>query len=393
MKEIYLDNNATTMVAPEVVEAMLPFLGRFYGNASSTHGFGAQVGRHVATAREQLAQGLGCSPEEIVFTSCGTESDNTAIFSAVRSQPGKRHVVTTAMEHPAVLNVCSHLENAGYEITRLKVDEQGRLDARELADSLRPDTALVSVMHANNETGVIFPLQEIAGMVKARDILLHTDAVQSVGKTPLDMRDMAVDFLAISGHKFHAPKGVGALFVRRGVPFHPFMLGGHQEQGRRAGTENVAGIVALGKAMELATANLEEESSRIRILRDRLEQGLMQAVADVRLNGDSRHRLPNTSSLAFKGIEGESILRMLDQRGIYVSSGSACNSGCRDPSSVLRAMGVPRDHALGTVRFSLSRFTTKEDIDLVLRELPGIVATLRAMSRCNGHEDAHKGKP
>jgi len=390
MKEIYLDNNATTMVAPEVVEAMLPYLGRFYGNASSTHGFGAQVGRHVANAREQMAQGLGCSPEEIVFTSCGTESDNTAIFSAVHSQPGKRHVVTTAVEHPAVLAVCSHLENAGYEITRLGVDEQGRLDLRELADCLRADTALVSVMHANNETGVIFPLKEIAGIVKARGILLHTDAVQSVGKTPLDMRNLAVDFLAVSGHKFHAPKGVGALYVRRGVPFRPFMLGGHQEQGQRAGTENVAGIVALGKAMELATANLEEEVSRIRILRDRLEQGVMQTVADVRRNGDPRCRLPNTSSMAFKGIEGESILRMLDQHGICASSGSACNAGCAEPSSVLRAMGVPRDHALGTVRFSLSRYTTNEDIDLVLRELPGIVATLRGRTGLSGREDARR---
>jgi len=391
MKEIYLDNNATTMVAPEVLEAMLPYLRRFYGNASSMHGFGGQVGKRLAEAKEQVAQGLGCSPEEIIFTSCGTESDNTAIFSAVRSHPEKRHVVTTRVEHPAVLNVCSHLEIAGYEITHLKVDDQGRLDLQELQDSLRPDTALVSVMHANNENGVIFPLKEIAEIVKARDILLHTDAVQSVGKVPLDMRDLAVDFLALSGHKIHAPKGVGALFVRRGVPFRPFMLGGHQERGRRAGTENVAGIVALGKAMELATANLEEENTRVRDLRDRLEQSIMQTMPDVRRNGDPLHRLPNTSSLAFKYIEGESILLMLDQYGICASSGSACTSGSLEPSHVLRAMGVPFTYAHGSIRFSLSRYTTDEEIDVVLRELPGIVSALRAMSPFTGREDAEKG--
>lgn len=390
MKEIYLDNNATTMVAPEVLEGMLPFLQTLYGNASSMHGFGGQVGKHLAAAREQVARGLNCSPEEIVFTSCGTESDNTAIFSAVRSQPEKRHIVTTRVEHPAVLNVCSHLEIAGYEITRLRVDELGRLDLQELADSLRPDTALVSVMHANNESGVISPLKEIAEMVKARDILLHTDAVQSVGKVPLDMRDLAVDFLALSGHKVHAPKGVGALFVRRKVPFRPFMLGGHQERGRRAGTENAAGIVALGKAMELATANLAEENTRVRAMRDRLEQGIMQSIPEVRRNGDPDNRLPNTSSLAFKHIEGESILLMLDQHGICASSGSACTSGSLEPSHVLRAMGVPFTYAHGSVRFSLSRYTTDEEIDLVLRELPKIVSTLRSLSPFT-EEDALKG--
>lgn len=391
MKEIYLDNNATTMVAPEVLESMLPFLQRFYGNASSMHGFGGKVGKHLTSAREQVAQGLGCSPEEIVFTSCGTESDNAAIFSAVRSQPEKRHVVTTRVEHPAVLNTLSHLGIAGYEISHLKVDDRGRLDLQELADSLRPDTALVSVMHANNENGVIFPLKEIAEIVKNRGILLHTDAVQSVGKVRLDMNDLAVDFLALSGHKVHAPKGVGALFVRRGVPFRPFILGGHQERGRRAGTENVAGIVALGKAMELATASLEEENSRVKTLRDRLEQGIMQTIPDVRRNGESEHRLPNTSSLAFKYIEGESVLLMLDQYGICASSGSACTSGSLEPSHVLRAMGVPFTYAHGSIRFSLSRYTTDQEIDVVLRELPGIVSTLRAMSPFTGREDSDNG--
>lgn len=391
MKEIYLDNNATTMIAPEVLEAMLPHLQRFYGNASSMHGFGGQLGHRISQAREQVAQALNCSPEEIIFTSCGTESDNTAIFSAIRSQPEKRHIVTTRVEHPAVLNVCSHLEIAGYEITHLKVDELGGLDLQELSDSLRPDTALVSVMHANNENGVIFPLKEIAEIVKARGILLHTDAVQSVGKMPLSMQDLAVDFLALSGHKVHAPKGVGALFVRRGVPFRPFMLGGHQEKGRRAGTENTAGLVALGKAMEMATANLEEENTRVKALRDRLEQGVMQAIPEVRRNGDPENRLPNTSSLAFKFIEGESILLMLDQFGICASSGSACTSGSLEPSHVLRAMGVPFTFAHGSIRFSLSRYTTDAEIDLVLRELPGIVSTLRAMSPFTGEDDSREG--
>ncbi|GAB6058462.1 cysteine desulfurase NifS [Desulfonatronum parangueonense] len=380
MKEIYLDNNATTMVAPEVLEAMLPYLRENYGNASSMHGFGGKVGKEISQAREQTAQALGCAPEEIIFTSCGTESDNTAIFSAVRSQPEKRHVVTTRVEHPAVLNVTSHLEIAGYEITSLKVDEQGRLDLLELEDSLRPDTALVSVMHANNENGVVFPLERIAEIVKSRGILLHTDAVQTVGKLPIDLNKLAVDFLALSAHKVHGPKGVGALFVRRGVPFRPFMLGGHQEKGRRAGTENVAGIVALGKAMEMAQAGIEDENSRVKTLRDRLENTIMETIPDVRRNGDPENRLPNTSSLAFKYIEGESILLMLDQFGICASSGSACTSGSLEPSHVLRAMGVPFTYAHGSIRFSLSRYTTDQEIDLVLRELPGIVSRLRAMS-------------
>ncbi|TVQ97132.1 MAG: cysteine desulfurase NifS [Desulfovibrionales bacterium] len=380
MKEIYLDNNATTMVAPEVLETMLPFLRDSYGNASSMHGFGGKVGAFISQAREQTAQCLGCSPDEIIFTSCGTESDNTAIFSAVRSQPEKRHVVTTRVEHPAVLNVASHLEIAGYEVTHLKVDEQGRLDLQELEDSLRPDTALVSVMHANNENGIIFPLESISEIVKDRGILLHTDAVQTVGKLPIDLQKLAVDFLALSAHKVHGPKGVGALYIRRGVPFRPFMLGGHQEKGRRAGTENVAGIVALGKAMEMAAIGIHEKNSRVRTLRDRLEQGILDAIPDVRRNGDPENRLPNTTSLAFKFIEGESILLMLDQHGICASSGSACTSGSLEPSHVLRAMGVPFTYAHGSIRFSLSRYTTDAEIDLVLQELPGIVSRLRAMS-------------
>lgn len=392
MKMIYLDNNATTKVAPEVTEAMLPYFQRFYGNPSSRYGFGSQLGRHLEEARERTAQGLGCTSEEIIFTSCGTESDNSAIYSAVRSQPEKRHILTTMVEHPAVLNVCSRLESAGYEITRLQVDEHGRLDLQELADSLRPDTVLVSAMHSNNESGVIFPLKAIGEIVKARDILLHTDAVQSAGKVPLDVRDMAVDFLALSGHKVYAPKGVGALFVRQGTPFQPFILGGQQECGRRAGTENVPGIVALGKAMELATANLEDENTRVKALRDRLEQGIMQTIPNVRRNGDPERRLPNTASLAFKHVEGESILLMLEQRGICASSGSACSAGSLEPSHVLRAMSAPAAYARGAVRFSLGRYTTDEEIDVVLRELPGIISTLRTASPITGRQEAAKDR-
>lgn len=391
MRVIYLDNNATTMVAPEALEAMLPFLRDLYGNPSSAHSFGARAGKRLDEAREQAAHSLHCAPDEIIFTSCGTESDNTAIFPALRRQPDKRHIITTVVEHPAVLNVCAHLEKSGYEITRLNVDGQGRLDLQELADVFRPDTALVSLMHSNNETGVMFPLRKASEIVKERGVLLHSDAVQSLGKVRLDMREFPVDYLALSGHKFHAPKGVGVLFVRREAPFLPWMLGGGQERGRRAGTENMAGIVALGKAMELATADLERANARVRALRDRLEQGVLQSVPDVRRNGDVGGRLPNTSSLAFKGIQGEGLVRMLDQFGICVGSGSACASGCPEPSHVLKAMGVPSSHVHGTIRFSLSRYTTKEEIDLVLRTLPELVSTLRSMPPSRGFEGTEDG--
>ncbi|MGE4298785.1 MAG: cysteine desulfurase NifS [Desulfovibrionaceae bacterium] len=380
MNPIYLDNNATTMVAPEVIEAMLPYFGELYGNPSSMHAFGGQVGAAVAEARARVAHGLGCEPGEIVFTSCGTEGDNAAINAALLAHPDKRHIVTTRVEHPAVLNMAQFLEKRGYAVTWLGVDGEGRLDLDELRASLRDDTAIVSIMYANNETGVIFPIPEIAEMVKARGILLHTDAVQAVGKVPIDLKTLPVDYLALSGHKLHAPKGMGVLYVRKSAPMRPFLRGGHQERGRRAGTENTAGIVALGKAVEMATAHLERENTEVRALRDRLEQGVLAALPDVRVNGAGSPRLPNTTSLAFKYVEGEAILLMLDQFGICASSGSACTSGSLEPSHVLRAMGIPFTFAHGSIRFSLSRYTTADEIGTVLRELPPVIDRLRAMS-------------
>ncbi|MFW5488672.1 MAG: cysteine desulfurase NifS [Desulfovibrio sp.] len=380
MQPIYLDNNATTRTAPEVLEEMLPFLGELYGNPSSMHSFGGQVGKYLDTARERAAQTLGCHPQEIIFTSCGSESDNTAIHSALASQPEKRHLVTTRVEHPAVLSVAKHLEENGFDVTYLGVDSKGRLDLDELRDSLRKDTALVSVMTANNETGTIFPIHEVAEIVKEKGILLHTDAVQAVGKLPLNMADLPVDFLALSGHKLHAPKGVGVLYVRKGTRFRPFLIGGHQERGRRAGTENIASIVGLGKALEMAGQNIAEENTRVKALRDRLQDGLLKAIDLSIVNGDEDSRLPNTLSIAFKHIEGEAILLLMDQYAICASSGSACTSGSLEPSHVLRAMGVPFTYAHGSVRFSLSRYTTDEEIDTVIDKLPPIVERLRAMS-------------
>ncbi len=380
MKPVYLDNNATTMVAPEVLEEMLPFFSERYGNPSSMHGFGGSVGAKLTEARERTAEALGCSPDEIVFTSCGSEADNTAIRSALAADPDKRHIVTTRVEHPAVLNLCKHFEQKGHDVTYLGVDADGRLDLDELRQSLRRDTAVVSVMYANNESGVVFPIPEIGEICREAGVPLHTDAVQAVGKIPLNLKTMPVDYLALSGHKLHAPKGVGALYVRRGAPLRPLIIGGHQERGRRAGTENTTGIIALGKAMELATRHLEDENSRVKALRDRLEAGLLAAIPDSRVNGAGAERLPNTLSIAFKFVEGEAILLLLDQFGVCASSGSACTSGSLEPSHVLRAMGVPFTFAHGSVRLSLSRFTTESEVDLVIRELPPIIAKLRQLS-------------
>lgn len=380
MSEVYLDNNATTRVDPAVLQAMLPFFSGRYGNPSSMHSFGGGVGRDIARARDQVAALLGCRPTEALFTSCGTEGDNTAIHSALAAQPGKRHLVATRVEHPAVLGVASHLAGQGYETTLLGVDKLGRLDLEELRAAIRKDTALVSVMYANNETGVIFPIREIAEICKERGVLVHTDAVQAVGKLPIDLAEMPVDMLTLSGHKLHGPKGVGALFVRRGTPFRPFLLGGHQERGRRAGTENTAGLVGLGAACELAMRHMAGESGRVAALRDRLQAGLLAAIPESIVNGDCENRLPNTLSIAFKYVEGEAILLLLDRFGICASSGSACTSGSLEPSHVLRAMGVPFTFAHGSVRFSLSRYTTGADIDLALKELPGIIARLREIS-------------
>ena len=353
MSVIYLDNNATTSVAPEVFESMIPFFTEKYGNASSMHTFGGQVGKSIQDAREKVAAMLGAQPEEIVFTSCGTESDSTAVMSALQAQPEKKHVITTRVEHSALIALGQHLEQKGYELTYLGVDSKGRLDLDELSDAMRKDTAIVSIMFANNETGTVFPIQKIAEMV---------------------------DFLALSGHKLHAPKGIGVLYVRKGTRFIPFLRGGHQERGRRAGTENAPYIVGLGAACELAMNHMTDENTRVPALRDKLEKGLLAAIPDAIVNGDVENRLPNTSNIAFQYVEGEAILLLMDQLGICASSGSACTSGSLEPSHVLRAMGVPFTFAHGSIRFSLSRYTTDTEIDYVLENLPPIIEQLRAIS-------------
>ena len=380
MKTIYFDNNATTKVAEEVLEEMKPLFCELYGNPSSMHTFGGQVGRHISKAREQVAALLGCDPVEIVFTGCGTESDNTAIKGALAAAPNKRKIITTRVEHPAVLTVCRELANHGYTVVEVGVDNQGRLDLDELRQQVDDDTVLVTIMYANNETGVIFPIEQITEIVKAKGVTFHTDAVQAVGKIPFDLSKSNIDLLSISGHKLHAPKGVGVLYVRKGTRLSPFMLGGHQEKGRRAGTENVPGIVGLGKACELAAKNIEAENSKVKSLRDKLENTLLQKCPGSRLNGDKENRLDNTSNISFEYIEGEAILLMLDKFGICASSGSACTSGSLEPSHVLRAMGVPFTAAHGSVRFSLSRYNTEQEVDYTIEKLPEIVNRLRELS-------------
>ncbi len=380
---IYFDNNATTQVAPEVLEAMLPFFKDMYGNASSMHSFGGQVGKHIAAAREQIAELLGAMPDEILFTSCGTESDNTAVISAIETQPEKKHFITTRVEHAAMLAMGDYLEKKGYDVTYLSVDSKGQLDLAELEAAIRPDTALVSIMFANNETGTV-PIAEIAEIVKSRGVLLHVDAVQAVGKEIIDLKKLPIDFLALSGHKLHAPKGIGVLYIRRGTRFRPFLRGGHQERGRRAGTENSPYIIGLGKACELAGKNIAQERTEVARLRDMLEQGIVSQIPNSIVNGDREHRLPNTTSIAFEAVEGEAILLMLDQFGICASSGSACTSGSLEPSHVLRAMGVPFTYAHGSVRFSLSRYSTEEEVKKVIEVTPKIIENLRAISPFRG---------
>lgn len=380
MKEIYLDNNATTKVDEAVFEEMRPYFTELYGNPSSMHYFGGQVQKKVDEARGRVAALLGAEPSEIVFTACGTESDNAAIRSALEVFPEKRHVITTRVEHPAVLTLCRSLAKRGYRITELNVDSAGRLDMGELRNALDDDTAIVSVMYANNETGVVFPIEEVGALVKEKGALFHTDAVQAVGKIPLDMATSTIDMLSLSGHKLHAPKGIGALYIRKGVPFRPFLVGGHQEKSRRAGTENTASIIALGKACELAHQHMAEENTRVKALRDRLEKELLSRIANGRINGGGAERLPNTLSIAFEFVEGEAILLLLSEKGICASSGSACTSGSLEPSHVLRAMGVPFTCAHGSIRFSLSRFTTDAEIDTVIAELPPIIKRLRDIS-------------
>lgn len=382
---IYLDNNATTKIDEEVIAAMMPYLTLYYGNPSSMHTFGGQVKGAIKQAREQVASLLGAEPSEIVFTSCGTEGDNAAIRAALKAQPNKRHIVTTQVEHPAVLNVCKQLEKEGYTVTYLSVNSQGQLDLDELEASLTGNTALVSVMYANNETGVVFPIERIGQIAKEYGALFHVDAVQAVGKIPLNMKTSTIDLLALSGHKLHAPKGVGALYVRRGTRFRAFQVGGHQERGRRGGTENVPGIVALGKAAELAQQHLANVTHEQR-LRDRLERTILATIPDTVLNGHPSERLPNTTNIGFKYIEGEAILLSLNQYGICASSGSACTSGSLEPSHVLRALGLPYSVLHGSIRFSLSRYTTDEEIDRVLEVLPGIIERLRALSPFNSDD-------
>jgi cysteine desulfurase len=379
--QVYFDNNATTRVTPEVFEAMRPFLTELYGNPSSIHRFGSQVGERISEARAQVAALIGAAdPVEVIFTSCGTEGDNAAIRALLEARPEKRHIVTTQVEHPAVYGLCQHLEKKGYRVTWLGVDGQGGLNLDELTDALTDDTALVSVMHANNETGVIFPIERIGAIVKAKGIPFHVDAVQTAGKLPLKVKELPVDMLTISGHKFHGPKGVGALYVQRKISFTPFLMGGHQERNRRAGTENVAGIVGMGQAAERALVHLDVYSTQVRALRDQLESQLCQTFPDCRINGRGEPRLPNTTNMSFRYLEGEAILVLLDQSGICASTGSACTAGSSEPSHVLRAMALPPDWLQGAVRFSLSSYNTGEEVDFVCEKLPSIVERLQGLS-------------
>ena len=377
---IYLDNNATTRVDPAVVEEMLPFLTELYGNPSSGYRFGQQVGKALEQARERVAGLLGCEPSEILFTSCGTESTNAAIHSALLMDRDRQHIVTTRVEHSATLKHCETLAKRGHEITWLGVNEHGQIDLAELEKSIRPDTALVTVMWANNETGVLFPIHEIAEIVRKKGALFHTDAVQAVGKIPLALRESKINFLSLSGHKLHCPKGVGVLYVNRRTKFAPYLIGGSQENGKRAGTQNVAGIVALGKGCALAGEFMEHEATTVRGLRDAFENGVLARVKGARVNGDCDHRLPNTSNLAFEGIDSEGALMLLDQHHLCCSSGSACTTGSVHASHVLKAMGFSDDRARASLRFSFSRFNTVAEVEKALEILPKVIGKLRRVA-------------
>jgi cysteine desulfurase len=379
-KLYYFDNNATTRVAPEVVEAMLPFLTDHWGNASSAYRFGHDIQPHLEEARGQLAALLNAEPKEIIFTSCGTESNNTAIHSALALQPDKRHIVTTKVEHSATIKFCELMQRRGCQVTSLPVESDGSLDIHLLDQSIRPDTAVVSVMWANNETGVIFPIEEIAALCRSRGVLFHTDAVQTPGKVKLDVRATGVDMLSLSAHKLHAPKGIGVLYVKRKTKFQPYIVGGHQERGRRGGTENVPYIIAFGRAAELAMSRLPEENTRVRAMRDRLEASLLSGIPNSVRNGGKEPRLPNTTNIAFDFVEAEAVLMMLDRLGICASSGSACTTGSVDPSHVLSAMGLNPMRARGSLRLSLGIDNTDEEVDYLLQHLPSIIGQLRAIS-------------
>ena len=385
MRTIYVDNNATTQVAPEVVTAMTPFFSESYFNPSSMYEPARQTKAAITQARQQIAGYFGLrDPKPILFTGCATESNNTAIFGTARANSERRHIITTTVEHPAVLEVCKDLERTGYEVTYLPVDGQGNLDVAQFIRALRPDTLLVSIMHANNETGVVFPVEQLSRIAKQTDpaIVFHTDATQSVGKVEINLEQefQYVDLLSFSGHKLHAPKGVGVLYIKRGTPCRPTMIGGHQEEGRRAGTENVAYIVGLAKAMELAFTDHESQEAHIRHLRDRLEAGLVERIPCTQVNGHDAPRLPNTLNASFHYIEGEGMLYQMSDCGICASSGSACTSGSLEPSHVLRAMHVPFTAIHGSIRFSFSRYNTEADVDAILEAFPTIVANLRRLS-------------
>ena len=390
-KVYYFDNNATTRIAPEVVDAMIPFLRDLWGNPSSAYFFGSQVGKHVEDARKQVAALINADPKEIVFTSCGTESNNSAIHSALVTNPGKRHVITTAVEHSANINFGEYLRKMGFEVTFLPVEPDGSLDVHLLEKTIRPDTAIVSVMYANNETGVIFPIEEIAAICRSKGVLFHTDAVQTPGKLKLDVKNLGCDFLSLSAHKLHAPKGIGCLYVKRRTKYQPYVIGGHQERGKRGGTENVANIVAFGRAAELVMDKLNEENTRVRGLRDRLENTILATIPNTIRNGAKESRLPNTTNIAFEFVEAEAILLLLDGLGICASSGSACTTGSLDPSHVLTAMGLSPMRARGCVRFSLGIYNTDEEVDYLLKHLPPIIKRLRDISPLNpSHPDNDK---
>jgi cysteine desulfurase len=378
---IYFDNNATTQIDPEVLQLMLPYLQDQYGNPSSAYSFGKRVAKSVQIAREQVADLLRCEPSEIIFTSCGTESDNSAIQSALLLDPDRKHLVTSKVEHSAIINHAEALARRGYEVTWLDVDPDGLINLEDLERAIREDTAIVSLMWANNETGTLFPIEEAAEICRSKGTLFHTDAVQAVGKIDIDLRRLPINFLSLSGHKLHAPKGVAALYVNRKTRFNPYLIGGGQENKKRGGTENTASIVALGKAAELATAALQEENSRVKALRDRFEQGLLDTVSSVQVNGHRAHRLPNTCNVAIDGIDSEGMLMLLDQRGICCSAGSACTAGSLEPSHVLKAMGYSTERARGSLRFSFSRFNTETEVAQALQIIPNAVEKLRSMNR------------
>jgi cysteine desulfurase len=397
MDRIYFDNNATTPLASEVFDAMRPYLLEDYGNASSIHWFGQRAKAGLETAREQVARLLNARPTEIVFTSGGTESDNSAILGIVEAARGERkHVITSTIEHPAVLSTAKLLEKRGVEVTYVRVGRSGVIDQNDVAAAIRPETVLITIMHANNELGTIQPLEALGNLARERDIYFHTDAVQSVGKIPVDVQKLGVDLLSLSAHKLNGPKGVGALYVRKGTILRPLMHGGHHERDRRPGTENVAGIVGLGAAAEIARAHLAEEAKRVAALRDRLETGILTTVPDVSANGDPAHRVPNTANLTFDFVEGEGFTIATDLRGIACSTGSACSSGSVEPSHVLTAIGLKPDQARASIRFSLGRFNTDEDVTTALRVLPAVVEQLRSVSphdhkRAVSHSAVSKG--